>query len=623
MNLYAVMVLLLCTTQCFAASFTLADPGTEDIIDYTKYGRMTGVGTPKYKYEVTDWQGLKKAAGEGIYPNEQSVLDDQGYQDYLGQGKLDGSSWSFLSSTDTRAEFYKWAAISDDPGIKLLYTAEALAKSGLYHQALKAYYAIVVHFPKCWCWNEERTFIWYVGPVAIAKINRICRAHHELGINLVDARIEVDSRGDNNIAHDVITVNPGNFVPWTETDWARYKVDVSSMPVIKRIGSPEHQLVQLPNGYWQFRVNGKPFIIQGMSYGTTKVGQSPQDGTLKDWMLYDYNKNGKIDGPYDSFVDKNRNNQQDPDEPAMGDWQLLKDMGCNTLRIYHHASNRQLLRDLYRNYGISVLMGDFLGVYAQGSGASWAEGTDYGSQKQRDAMLASVKKMVLENKDEPYVLLWVLGNENNYGSANNYRKDPERYFAFANQAARLIKELDPTRPVAISNGDVGDIKLFARNCPDIDIFGVNAYRGSEGFGDMMDMVKETTGKPCLVLEFGCPAYHSKGLELGEEEQARYLLNDWQDIMDNTAGNFAGNALGGVIFEWMDDWWKCGDDVKNGIKYDPAKHDTVKLGAGPFPDGWGYSEWFGIVGQGDGSQSPYLRQLRKAYFRIAEAWNKTR
>ena len=47
--------------------------------------------------------------------------------------------------------------------------------------------------------------------------------------------------------------------------------------------------------------------------------------------------------------------------------------------------------------------------------------------------------MVEEYKDEPYILFWVLGNENNYGNANNCREFPDAYYDFVNKAAQLIK----------------------------------------------------------------------------------------------------------------------------------------------------------------------------------------
>ena len=81
-------------------------------------------------------------------------------------------------------------------------------------------------------------------------------------------------------------------------------------------------------------------------------------------------------------------------------------------------------------------------------------------------------------------------------------------------------------------------------------------------------------------------------------------------MSNADGYGEGNALGGVVFEFADEWWKA---------YEPAKHDVHTQWLGPFSDGWVYEEWFGVCGQGDGKNSPYLRQLRKSYFVMKELW----
>ena len=75
---------------------------------------------------------------------------------------------------------------------------------------------------------------------------------------------------------------------------------------------------------------------------------------------------------------------------------------------------------------------------------------------------------------------------------------------------------------------------------------------------------------------------------------------------------AGNALGGVVFEWLDEWWKA---------YEPWIHDTKGVWKGPFPDGFMHEEWFGICGQGDGKLSPFLRQLSKSYYTYQKLWKK--
>ena len=92
------------------------------------------------------------------------------------------------------------------------------------------------------------------------------------------------------------------------------------------------------------------------------------------------------------------------------------------------------------------------------------------------------------------------------------------------------------------------------------------------------------------------------------------FNNWLDIEANTAGkeDTPGNSLGGVAFQWMDEWWK---------NYEPFYHDKQSDAIGPFAGGYYYEEWFGLIGQGNGQKSPFLRQLREAYFAYQEMWNK--
>jgi len=257
-------------------------------------------------------------------------------------------------------------------------------------------------------------------------------------------------------------------------------------------------------------------------------------------------------------------------------------------------------------------MGDFLGVYTIGSGASWYEGTDYADLEQRKNMMASVREMVEEFKDEPYILMWTLGNENNYGVACNARKIPEVYYSFVNEVARMIKSIDPNHPVAISNGDTLFLDILARAAPDVDIYGSNCYRGEAGFdGGLFEDVKDEYGKPVVITEYGCPAYmKDRSLEDAEVAQAIYHRGNWEGILQNCASSGAGNAIGGVVFEWLDEWWKA---------YEPSLHDYRLSWAGPFPDGHMHEEWLGIASQGDGKSSPYLRQLRKAYYVYQELW----
>lgn len=591
----------------------LFDPGSEEIVDYVKYGQFQNIGTKDYTYVIRDQVGLSSAVGEGIYPNTTSIRSDPRFKAALKEGRLEGSVWDFLHSSDLEAAFFKWATASEPAGVRLFYTGLILEKAGLIKHAIKCYYAIVVHFPGSYGWTYWHT-PWYVAQAAIAKINFLLRNHPEIKYRLKDARIKIINGYDNDVSNDVVIANPGRWVPESQSAKRKSQQSAKDSKVEKIIGDGKARLFQFQNGDWQLMVEGRPYIIKGITYAPTKVGQSPDEGTLGNWMYEDFNNNGRIDGPYDAFVDENRNNLQDEDEPVVGDFKLMQEMGVNTIRVYHqpHKVNKELLRDLYKNYGIMVIIGDFLGKYALGSGATWYEGTDYRNPEHQRNMIASVTMMVEEFKDEPYILFWLLGNENVYGVACNADKDPEGFFKFANEAARIIKSIDPEHPVALCSGDTLFLDVFGRYCPDIDIFGTNAYRGDYGFGYLWQAVKEEADKPAFITEFGCPAYaECKTREEAEELQAEYHRAAWEDILYNMSdGPGAGNALGGVIFEWLDEWWKA---------YEPGIHDTKPLWAGPFPDGYMHEEWLGLCGQGDGSLSPFLRHLRKVYYMYKEMW----
>jgi len=594
---------------------TLADIGTEEIVDYEKYGEFKNIGTKDYKYVILDQAGLINAVGEGIYPNTLSVRRDPAFKKAKEEKRLEGSHWDFLQSPDLEAAFFKWATAPEPEPVKLFYTGLILEKSGLIKHAIKCYYAIVVHFPGAYSWTYWHT-PWYLGQVAIAKINFLLRKHPEMGWRFEGADIKIINGYDHNVANDIVITYPGRFVKVESQKKLKIKPNVNQLKIKKYVGEGKVRLVQYENGDWQLLVNNKPYIIKGITYAPTKVGQSPDEGTLGNWMEEDFNQNGKIDGPYDAFVDKNRNNLQDKDEPLIGDFKLMRKMGVNTIRLYHHPLkiNKQLLRDLYSKYGIRVILGDFLGKYAIGSGAPWYPGTDYNNPEHKKNMLDSVLKMVEEFKDEPYVLFWLLGNENVYGFACNADKEPDAFFQFANEVSRKIKEIDPNHPVAICSGDVLYLDKFAKNCPDIDIFGTNAYRGEYGFGFLWRQVKQEADKPVFITEFGCPAYiEGKTLEEAEKLQADYHRGAWSDIENNLAfSQGEGNALGGIVFEWLDEWWKA---------YEPSRHDTKGLFTGPFPDGYMHEEWLGVCSQGDGKLSPFLRQLRKAYYEYKKMWIK--
>jgi beta-glucuronidase len=389
---------------------------------------------------------------------------------------------------------------------------------------------------------------------------------------------------------------------------------------------PAHVTVQKSKDGWRLLVNGQPFFVKGMVYNPMTIGESSYDGTVRDWMIVDDDKDGRNDFAYQSWVDANRNNKRDPDEKDIGDFQLLKDMGCNAVRIYHHASddpeimalnpgnllfnhppNKALLRELFDHYGIRVMMGDLLGSYTAATGATWENGTDYRDPVQRKNMLKSVETMVKDFKDEPFLLMWALGNENNYSQSTHTNADkyPEDYAKFVNEAAELIHRLDPNHPVSIVSGSTNLLDAYAKFAPAVDIFGLNDYRPFD-FGDMWERVAKTYDKPVMFTEFGTGLPPVENGQMREDKQAAVHRSNWNDIAGHAAGKMPpGNSIGGFVFVWLDDWWEDGQ---------PLVHDLM-------PNGW-HHEWNGMAGQGDGKNSPLLRELRQVYHTYKELWAET-
>ena len=631
---------------------TLKNPGEGLFLDYKKYGHFQDVGGEGYKYVMTDSAGLAKAVGEGIWPNTSDVEKNPLYAKMVESGWMRNSHWENVDFKAPTPMYFSWATAGEDPGRKLFYTAEALKYAGIIQndmglivQAIKAYHAIMIHFPGTVMYAPEKAYLWYVANAAQSKILYLLDKYPQLKTEYKDAYVFVANEYDIIPENDIVTCNPGRFVKVAAKPELKGKAAKAAAAqaavqaekdsrVVEQRGKGQVQLRKYANGNWRMFVDDKPFTIQSVLYEPTTVGDSPHDFTLRNWREVDDNKNGRADAPYDTWVDKNRNDKQDADEPAVGDFQMMKEMGVNAIRFYHMPKDRtlydkggmhkEILRDMFTTYGIRAIIGDLAGAYTVGSGADYETGTDYRDEKQCATMMKVIRDLVEDNKDEPYVLMWLLGNENNmnnqYGGVNATHTlagvYPEAYGKFLNDVAAMIHEIDPNHPVGIANLESQLIETYGKYAPGIDVLGINSYRGAEGFGNLFAYAQLRFDRPVVITEYGSDAL-SIGKDtviIDERSQLEYHKNAWEDIVRNMAGNRGqGNAIGGMVFEWVDEWWKSNKGPKE-------MHQYTKDSPMPFQDGWSSEEWLGLNGQGLGRHSPYQRQPREvcAYYR--KAWN---
>ncbi len=205
---------------------------------------------------------------------------------------------------------------------------------------------------------------------------------------------------------------------------------------------------------------------------------------------------------------------------------------------------------------------------------AWVAVTDYSRPKTQELLMSEVTQMVEDYKGTPGLLLFLLGNENNYGlfwagaeTEDFPDDDQERAFIgetrgrpmyrLMNDAAKAMKAIDPSHPVAICNGDMLFAEIVAEECTDVDIYGVNMYRGVS-FGDAFQRVRDELDMPIMFTEFGADAFHAIDNAEDQKMQAYYMVGNWREIYLNAAGvGGAANSIGGFTFQFSDGWWKYG------------------------------------------------------------------
>ena len=244
---------------------------------------------------------------------------------------------------------------------------------------------------------------------------------------------------------------------------------------------------------------------------------------------------------------------------------LMAELGVNVVRTYEPLLDRAVLDALWAA-GIAVIES----VYPWGGD---------------DASV--VTERVRAVKDHPAVLYWALGNEWNYNGLY-VGLTAEQSLARLNEAARLVRAEDPSRPIATIYGELPSPETIAA-MPEIDVWGINAYRGI-GFGDLFEAWRARTDKPMFIAEYGADAYNANLPGYDPESQALAAAALTREILEQATRTDAGaRVLGGTIFEWADEWWK--DEAGSLTAQEVG---GIAPGGGPYPDQTFNEEWWGVV-----------------------------
>ncbi len=376
------------------------------------------------------------------------------------------------------------------------------------------------------------------------------------------------------------------------------------MFIVTQVAFAQSQTVKVVsnNDGQKLEVNGKPMMINGMNWDYFPIG------TNYSYSLWTQN---------DDFIKAALDRE-------MG---LLKNMNVNAIRVYSGIPKKWITY-IYENYGIYTMLNHSFGRYGLTLNGKWVANTDYANPLTRECLLKEVKDLVQQYKNTPGLLMYLLGNENNYGlfwegaETENIpvaeRKSTQKavpMYQLFNEAAVAMKELDQSHPVAMCNGDLLFLDIIAKECPDVDIFGANVYRGVS-FGDVFQRVKNEYGKPVMFTEFGADAFNALSNQEDQEAQSYYLLGNWQEIYENAAGlGKAGNSIGGFTFQFSDGWWKYKQTEDLDVQNNNASWSNggyikdYKKGENNMNE-----EWFGIAAKGPTDEAGHYQLYpRAAYY----------
>ena len=364
-------------------------------------------------------------------------------------------------------------------------------------------------------------------------------------------------------------------------------------------------LVENESG-WKLQVDGEDFMVFGMNWGYIPVGENYR------YSLWDQS---------DEFIV----------EALDAEMSMLRDMGVNAIRLFSEIPPRWV-EHIYDHYGIMTAVNHLMGRYGFEVNGRFVPETDYGDETTRRAILADLERTVEAYKDTRGVLMYLLGNENNYGlSWTSFEiedlpeeaDDPraEYLYTLMGEGATLISGLDDRHPVALANGDINYLDVIARTCADVDIMGANVYRGVSS-GDLFQRVRDEMGVPFVYTEFGADAWDAKRDREDDVAQAGYLLGQWREIYEQSYGKGgAGTALGGFIFQWSDGWWKFRQEENLDV------HDTNASWATgayvhDFVEGRNNmnEEWWGIAAKGPSDGRGFIPLTpRTAYYVLQRAF----
>ena len=359
---------------------------------------------------------------------------------------------------------------------------------------------------------------------------------------------------------------------------------------------------------WKLQVNGEDYYVKGVVWSYSPRNQN-----------YTYN----LWGESDDFIRKVLDYE----------FGLMKAAGINTIRSFGMIPP-EWVTYIFKEHGIRTVVNPLMGRYGYSINGVWTPNVDYSDPATRAILKNDMMEYVNQYKNVEGVLMYAFGNESNYGlswSSFEIENLPEgeqntakaRYlYSLFNEVLKAGKAIAPNYPFTIVNGDIQYIDLIAELMPDLDLLGTNVYRG-KSFTSLWADVDAKLDLPILFFEFGSDAFNAREFEEDQVAQAEILRDQWKEMYNKSAGNGEeGNAIGGFVFEWRDEWWKY-LQIENLNIQDTNASWSNQAYLFDWAEGKNNmnEEWFGITALGlPNSDGVYTARPRAAYDVLSAIWH---
>jgi hypothetical protein len=214
----------------------------------------------------------------------------------------------------------------------------------------------------------------------------------------------------------------------------------------------------------------------------------------------------------------------------------VKEYGGNSVRI---GSRKEEL-DLAQKLDLTALVNL--------PASSERYGFDYNDKAAVQKQLEKAVEIVRKTKDHPAVMMWAIGNEIDWIPGNK-PYNPKLWDAI-NETAKSIKAIDPNHPVmtVIGTSSMKKIAEIVRQCPDLDLLGINTYGDIYTLPDTLKKYGWT--KPFVIAEWGPDGYwevSKTSWGAPYEQTGREKLDCYEQKYRKAIES--GNCLGSYVFYW--------------------------------------------------------------------------